>query len=371
MTPRERVLTALRRQQPDRVPYEINGFNRVAWARFRTETGSTDPDAYFGVETAVERVDFLPTAIDLKDRYLPLHELPPNVIYKSSDENIRKDDFLLDEWGTAFIAGTDPAYDHLVPPAKIVRATSISEIENYPLPDFMNDYRHRHFEKSVAEIKNRQRASVIYMEMTIFEASWQIRGLDQLLTDFIMDEQIAACLLDRVTAISAAKAARVAKAGVDIMRIGDDVGMKDRMMLSPQMWQKWLKPRLAKVIATAKTIKPDLLVSYHSDGFIEPIIPELIEIGIDILNPVQPECMDPEKIKNLYGNKLAFWGTISVQQTLPFGTVKDVEDEVRLRIATVGKGGGLMLGPSHVIAPEVPHDNLRALVNAVQKYGTY
>jgi uroporphyrinogen decarboxylase len=371
MTPRERVLTALRRQQPDRVPYEINGFNRVAWARFKTETGSIDPDAYFGAETAVERVDFLPTNINLKERYLPFHELPPHVTYKSNDEDMHKGDFILDEWGTVFIAGTDPAYDHFVAPTKIMKAASIGEIQNYPMPDFMEDYRHRHFEKSVAQIKKSQRASVIYMEMTIFEASWQIRGLDQLLTDFITDEEIAACLLDRITAISAAKATRVAKAGVDIMRIGDDVGMKDRMILSPQMWRKWLKPRLAKVITAAKTVKPDILISYHSDGFIEPIIPELIEIGIDILNPVQPECMDPEKIKNLYGDKLAFWGTISVQQTLPFGTVTDVENEVRLRIETVGKGGGLLLGPSHVIAPEVPHENLRAFVNAAQKYGTY
>ncbi|OHB61497.1 MAG: hypothetical protein A2Y12_06905 [Planctomycetes bacterium GWF2_42_9] len=371
MNSRERVLTALRRQQPDKAPYEIPRFNRAAWKRFNIETGSTNPDEYFGVETDFEWVDFAPTDVNIKERYLLYHELPPNVIYKKDDSDLHKDDYTFNEWGTVFIAGTDPAYDHFVAPAKMMNAAGLNDIEKYPMPDFMSDYRHNHFEKIIAGIHGRQRASVINMEMTIFEVSWQIRGLDQLLTDFAIGTDIAECLLDRVTAVSVAKAQRIAQAGVDIIRLGDDVGMKDRMIMSPDMWRQWLKPRLAKVISAAKKNKPDVLICYHSDGFIEPIIPELIEIGVDVLNPLQPECMDPAKIKKLYGDKLAFWGTIGIQQTLPVGTPKDVEDEVRLRIETVGKGGGLLIGPTHVIAPEVPYDNLRAFVAAVKKYGTY
>jgi uroporphyrinogen decarboxylase len=141
------------------------------------------------------------------------------------------------------------------------------------------------------------------------------------------------------------------------------------MLLSPATWRKWLKPRLEKIISGARAIKPDVVFFYHSDGYVEPIIPDLIEIGINALNPVQPECMDPAKLKQQYGSKLAFWGTIGIQHTLPFGTPEDVEAEVKARIETVGKGGGLYLSPNHVIAPEVPHENLFALVRAVKKYG--
>ena len=158
---------------------------------------------------------------------------------------------------------------------------------------------------------------------------------------------------------------------MDIIHVGDDIGMEDRMMMSPDTWRKWFKPRMGKIISAAREIKPDVLFFYHSDGYVEPVIPDFIEIGIDVLNPVQPECMDPAKLKRLYGDKLAFWGTIGIQHTLPFGTPEEVEEEVRERIGTVGKGGGLYLSPTHVIAPEVPHENIFAFVKAVKKYGEY
>ena len=158
---------------------------------------------------------------------------------------------------------------------------------------------------------------------------------------------------------------------MDIIHLGDDVGMQDRMLISPELWREWLKPRMARIIAQSRRIRPDILFFYHSDGFIEPIIPDLIEIGINALNPVQPECMDPEEIKKTYGDRLAFWGTVGIQHTLPFGSPDDVEAEVKHRIETVGKNGGLYLSPAHVIAPEVPHENLHAFVKAAKKYGRY
>jgi uroporphyrinogen decarboxylase len=104
---------------------------------------------------------------------------------------------------------------------------------------------------------------------------------------------------------------------------------------------------------------------------LQAIIPDLIEIGVDILNPVQPECMDPGRIKGQYGDRLSFWGTIGTQTTLPFGTPGDVEDAVKRNIATVGVGGGLLLAPTHMIEPEVPWENIEALIAAVKKYGSY
>lgn len=134
------------------------------------------------------------------------------------------------------------------------------------------------------------------------------------------------------------------------------------------MWREWLKPRLASVIEAAKEANPEVLIFYHSCGYIEPIIPDLIEIGVDILNPVQPESMDPERIKKLYGNELAFWGTIGTQTTLPFGTPDEVRQEVKRMIETVGDGGGLLISPTHVIEPDVPWENIMAFVDAVKEY---
>jgi uroporphyrinogen-III decarboxylase len=103
----------------------------------------------------------------------------------------------------------------------------------------------------------------------------------------------------------------------------------------------------------------------------EAVIPELIEIGVDILNPVQPECLDPVNLKQRYGQQLAFWGTIGIQHTLPFGSPQEVRDEVRTRIETMGVGGGLLLGPTHIVEPEVPLENIVAMVEAVNEYGVY
>ena len=371
MKPRERVLTAFRCQEPDRVPYDIGGFNRKALRRFKEKTGSDDPDEYFGVEKDIAWVGFKNTELDLKERFLRFHDLPGNKFVKLLPDLPEKGALTLNEWGTAFIVGSDVSYDHHLPPSAIIKAKSIKEIEEYPLPDFVFDYRHRHLEEDVKRIRDRELASVAGMACTIFEVAWQIRGFTELLTDFLTRGNLAVCLLDRITELSIFKVKRFAEAGVDIIHLGDDIGMEDRMMMSPDTWRKWLKPRMAKIIESAREIKPDVIFSYHSDGYVEPVIPDFIEIGIDVLNPVQPECMDPEKLKRLYGDKLAFWGTIGIQHTLPFGTPEEVEEEVKERIETVGKGGGLYLSPTHVIAPEVPYANIFAFVEAVKRDGKY
>jgi uroporphyrinogen-III decarboxylase len=138
------------------------------------------------------------------------------------------------------------------------------------------------------------------------------------------------------------------------------------MLISPAHWRKFLKPRLAKFISEIKAINPALKVAYHSDGFIDPIIPELAEIGVDVLNPLQPACMDPAKVKLEFGDKLCFWGSIDEQYTLPFGTPDEVRQEVLNRLRTVGKGGGLILAPTHMVQLDTPLENFRAMVETIQ-----
>jgi uroporphyrinogen decarboxylase len=141
------------------------------------------------------------------------------------------------------------------------------------------------------------------------------------------------------------------------------------MMISPAVWRRFLKHRLAEIIRTARTVNPTVRILYHSDGYIEPIIPDLIEIGVNAINPVQPDVMDPAKLKQEYGSKLAFWGTVGSASDWAYGSPSKIESEVKERIETVGDGGGLVIAPAYDLEPQVRWENVLTFVKAVQKYG--
>jgi uroporphyrinogen-III decarboxylase len=162
-----------------------------------------------------------------------------------------------------------------------------------------------------------------------------------------------------------AAARRLVEMGVDMIWAGDDVGTQRGMMISPLTWRRFLKPRMAEFISALKNINPEVKVAYHSDGNIERIIPELIEIGLDVLNPVQPAAMDPVKLKLQYGDKLCFWGSIDEQHTLPFGTPDEVRKQVAERLQTLGHDGGLIIGPTHHVQLDTPLENFWAMVDAI------
>jgi uroporphyrinogen decarboxylase len=200
---------------------------------------------------------------------------------------------------------------------------------------------------------------------TIFEAAWALRGYEQLLTDFKLDASLADRILDIPFRHHLATASRLVDMGVDMIWTGDDVGAQHAMLMSPETWRRFLKPRLGAFIATLKQKNPALKVAYHTDGSIYQIIPDLIEIGVDVLNPIQPQSMDPVRLKREYGDRLCFWGTIDIQQTLPYGTPDEVRAEVRDRLHTVGAGGGLIIGPTHNVQLDTPMENFRTMVETV------
>ncbi|MGC8874540.1 MAG: uroporphyrinogen decarboxylase family protein, partial [Chloroflexia bacterium] len=202
---------------------------------------------------------------------------------------------------------------------------------------------------------------------TTFETAWALRGYEQLLIDLIEDPDRAEHILDIPFHYHLTAARKLVELGVDMIWIGDDVGAQDRMLISPRMWRRFLKPRMATFIATLKGIRPEVKVAYHSDGYIYPIIPDLIEIGLDVLNPVQPRCMDPEQLKKEFGTRLSFWGSLDEQHTLPFGTPEDVKAEVLARLKTLGKGGGLILGPTHHVQLDTPLENFWAMVHTITR----
>jgi uroporphyrinogen-III decarboxylase len=202
---------------------------------------------------------------------------------------------------------------------------------------------------------------------TIFETAWALRGYDQTLMDFVLNPDLLDRLFDIPFQYHLTAAKKLVELGVDMIWIGDDVGAQNRMLISPDTWRQFFKPRLATFIATLKDINPEVKVAYHSDGNILPIIPDLIEIGLDVLNPIQPASMDPEKVKKEFGHRLSFWGSIDEQHTLPFGSPADVKAEVIGRLKTLGKGGGLILGPTHHVQLDTPLENFWAMVKTIKE----
>lgn len=182
------------------------------------------------------------------------------------------------------------------------------------------------------------------------------------------EPEMAAWVLDRVTEQAIVRARSFAKAGVDILYVGDDVGMQKGPMMSLEMYETWLKPRLARVISAAKEIDSKILIFYHSCGDATQFIPDLIDCGVDVLNPIQSECMDFGEIYRKCGGKISFHGTIGTQTTMPFGTPEEVKEAVWKNLDMAAERGGLFVAPTHLLEPEVPWENIMAYVEACREY---
>ncbi len=355
MTPGERVLTAMRREEPDRVPMQFS-LCPSQMKRFEEETGASSPAEYFGFGTRGVGIGRTKLETDF------------SAYTADFPEGAR-----IDEWGIGWIrTPTSYHFEHILHPLQ--NAVTVKEIEEYPFPDVDADYRYEGLAARVSQLKEMGfavSASAMAVGGTVFWPPYKLRSMEQLLVDFVINQDIADALLNAVTEKMAVMARRMAEASVDILNLADDLGMQYAPMISPDTFRRFIKPGLAKVINSAKSVKPDILVFFHSDGHIQEFIPDLIGIGVDILNPIQPECMDPAEIKEKYGDHLAFWGTIGTQTTLPFGTKEDVRRVVKERMETVGKGGGLLIAPTHLVEPEVPWENIIALVDAVEEFGYY
>jgi uroporphyrinogen decarboxylase len=152
-----------------------------------------------------------------------------------------------------------------------------------------------------------------------------------------------------------------------MIKIGDDVGTQKAMLMSPAMYREWFKPRHAAVIRAAREVRPDIPVCYHSDGNCWDVIPDLIDIGVTVLNPVQPECLDLGAVKKQFGDRLIFWGGIGTQTTMPFASPDEVYRVVQRTIDVLGPTGFLPC-PTHVLEPEVPWENILAFIRAVDEY---
>ena len=353
MTSRERVLTAFSRKSPDRVPAvlygELVGYVPGIERMLKEKCAGVAARDYFHFDI---------TTFSLA----PSRESPDFSRYIPIDEHT-----IVDEWGVGWQGGRFLHYAELLHP---LQDLSAEEMRAYPFPDLDEEYRYEHVRDEVAKIHDKGLATA-YFAGSIFETAWFLRSMEQLFADILSEPSTSDFLLDRITEIVAASSMHLAEADIDLLILGDDIAMQTGMLMSMEMWRRHFKPRLRRTIEAARGVKPDIRVFYHSDGNVWEAIPDLIEVGVDVLNPIQPECMDPAEVKREFGDRLSFFGTISVQQTMPFGTPDDVRAEVKLRMETIGRGGGLLLAPSHVLQPDTPWENVVAFFEAIEEYGYY
>jgi uroporphyrinogen decarboxylase len=360
MKSRERVELALNHEEPDRCPFQV-GFTPEFAARLQGDERIQNLEALNlhgeGTNYAVERAlgeDMLITSVGWADSY-----------YRDTKP-------YTDEWGIGWnIATYQTAFGRGIY-TEICRHPLADDnaIGGYQAPDPNRPALYQQASRVIRDFKA-EYWIVGSTVTTIFETAWALRGLKQMLMDMARNPELANVLFEIPFRYHLTAAKKLVELGVDMILLGDDMGAQKQMIISPGMWRKYFKPRMAKIIAELKTINPALKIAYHTDGNIEPIIPELIEIGLDVLNPIQPASMDPGKIKKQFGNRLCFWGTIDEQYTLPFGSPHDVVNEVKLRMETVGFNGGLILAPAHSVQLDTPLENFWAMIKTITQTPDY
>jgi uroporphyrinogen decarboxylase len=360
MKHRDRVLMALNHEEPDRCPMQIS-FTPEFASRLKNALGLTETDLHnphgggntYVMERAIDE-DMILTSVGWANSYY-------------ATETYSQDGLsYTDEWG---ITWKNTAYEtrfgkgHYTEMVEHPLADN-QAIDSYQAPDPNRPELYLEADRVIREYQDEYWIVGVTVT-TIFETAWALRGYEKTLTDLALDPHFVDELFDIPFSYHLTAAKKLVEMGVDMIWIGDDVGAQNRMLVSPNTWRRFLKPRLATFISTLKDINPEVKIAYHSDGSIYPIISDLIEIGLDILNPIQPRSMDPEKVKKEFGDRLCFWGSIDEQHTLPFGTPADVEQEVIARLRTLGKNGGLIIGPTHHVQLDTPLENFWAMVNTI------
>ncbi len=350
ISPREDLLRCLRREGFEKVHVDYVFCDSQIEA-FSQRFGNLDFETYLGlshrkIEIPVKR------NFTLGQKHFPREILPDSTVF--------------DEYGIGHSKGSAAAF-HMTRMHHPLRGADTKEIMEYPYPT-VDESKTDEFAQRVANIHDKGLASFGFMQMTVFEASWYLRSIEDLMMDMMQGNEAATILLDKITDFACAKAKAYATVGVDILSLGDDIGTQTSLMIDVGLWEQWLKPRLLRVIRAAKEIKPDILIFYHSCGYILPFIDKLIETGVEILNPIQPECMDFDEIHERFGDRVSFWGTLGTQQLIPFGTNEEVKKVALSRLDKCGIKGGIVIGPTHIVEPEVPWENLTAIIEAAKEF---
>ena len=253
-------------------------------------------------------------------------------------------------------------------------AATLDDLERFPFPAVAGQMAVDGLARAVDDVHRRGLAAggnTPHLGGELFEAAWRLRGLEAFLIDLLEHQDMAHFLLDRLAELARRNATTLAAAGVDVLSLDDDVGMPGRMIMSPATWRTFFKPRLAGMIEAARAVNPAIRVLYHSDGTTEPILDDLVEIGVAAINPVQPEHMDAARIRRRYGRRLALWGCVGRQTTFSYERPEGIAEEVRACVAALGRAG-LILCPAYDIdEPDIPWSNVAAFLEAGRRWGSH
>ncbi len=351
MTRRDRFFRALRREGSGEVPLQLD-LCPDQLARFVSRHHLSAPHEL--PESGV--CDISPRFTGDRERFAAYHDLTTANLH-------------IGAFGIGYLYGKSLHFSEKVHPMRGL--STPDEFHCYPYPDADADFDWDAFAKDVAMAKAADCIAIGKLTQTLFETAWQMRGMEALLVDLALDEPVAAILLDRLTAVRLRMAERMTVAGVDVLWVGDDVATQRGMMFAADQWRQWFAPRIRAIIEAARAMRPGLPVAYHGCGNMTDILPDLLELGVDLLHPVQPECMDVFELKRRYGDRLSFWGGVGTQRLLPRGTPGEIRAATAELLTRLGKGGGFIIAPAHVVEPEVPDANIDALIDAVKTHNTH
>jgi uroporphyrinogen decarboxylase len=347
---------AINHEEPDRVPIDV-WYTPEAEKKLLKHLGEdTEKLSLYATDGG-----YLP---QLMDHDFLITSIGPSTSYYLKDEPE-----YYDEWGIKWRwvdTETGNRYTEMIEHPM----ANTDDLDLLNIPDFKDMSRYQE-SKEMIEKHGKNFGIMAGCTCTLFEIAWYLRGMNKVLQDIVMNKDFLHAYLDKLLTWIWDAGTILIEMGVDIFWIGDDFGMQDRLIISPEQFREFFKPRYDKLISHLKLINSDIKFAFHTDGYNWPILKDLIDVGVDILNPVQPKSMDPGELKKKFGRHLTLWGTIDNQETMPFGTVKDVVNETKLRLKTVAPGGGLILGPSHNVQPQVPIENILAFYDTTKKFGSY
>ena len=363
MDARRRVALALDHKEPDRVPIDY-------WATDAVTQRLLD---HFGFSSREEILQHF----DVDFRYIDGPE------YVGPESRVHEDGSVEDHWGVPRVrvevgsAGMTSSYREVLNfPLK--GATSVEEIRDYPKWPSPDWFDYDCVGDQVAEARRTGKV-VVFMgdrmnRCAQLKPAMYLRGIDQIFLDLGLAPEIAEHLFGRITEFYLEYARRTFEAaggGIDLFMTGDDFGTQKGPFVSPAMWRRFLRPGFQAFVELGH--RYGAKVAHHSCGSIKALIPDLIDCGLDVLNPLQPDVkdMDHAELKRSFGRQLSFHGSMSIQRTLPFGTPDDVRNEVSKRVETLAPGGGFIFCTAHNIQADTPTENIEALFEAYRTMGRY
>lgn len=382
MTSRERVLAVLNHEVPDRVPIVI-GVSNATGIKMSTYQGikrleniqAPDEYIYQWPELGTAKIDEATMQRLLSD-VRGVRDIHPAETLERNQTRDPHSPFI-DSWGSGQSEVSPGEWFPGIHPLK--EATTIQDLEEYPgWPDMKDPTRVAHVPAAAAALAEANQYAILATPWLLFplERAFAMQGMDTFLLNLAIYPDFARALLEKTAQLCKELMGPFLEAlgeNVDIIKIGDDLGTQDSLLMSPNMYREILKPIHADYISFIKE-RTKAKLFFHTDGDVVPLIDDFIEMGVDILNPIQTSAgkmADLTGLKKRFGKNIIFCGGIDTQRVLPEGTQEEVRNEVKRVIQLLGEGGGYMVSSVHTIMNDVPPENVLAMVDAVEEYGHY